>query len=219
MYIGEIVKRYREERHISLRTFATQCQGGITHGYLAALEAGKNPNTGKPSTPSMQKLEAIARGMGIDIDQLLAMMRDQPAPVPQVPGAMPYSPGRSMVPVIGTVRCGPGGLAFEELQGAEIADVPNPSEYFYLRAAGDSMAPAIEAGDLVLVHVQPEVENGQLAVIIINGEEGTLKRFMRNGDTVVLQSFNQAYQPRVFVGDEINNITIAGRVVETKRKW
>ena len=69
------------------------------------------------------------------------------------------------------------------------------------------------------MHVQPEVENGQLAVIIINGEEGTLKRFMRNGDTVVLQSFNQAYQPRVFVGDEINDITIAGRVVETKRKW
>lgn len=222
MYIGDIVRQYREEHHISLRAFAEKCDG-ITHGYLAALEAGKNPNTGKPSRPSIVKLTAIANGMGISVEQLLARMNDQPAPVPAplaaFPEAVPYSPGRAMVPIIGTVRCGPGGLAYEELQGAEMADVANPSEYFYLRASGDSMAPAIEPGDLVLVHIQPQVDNGQLAVVIIAGEEGTLKRFMRTGDTVVLQSFNQLYPPRVFVGDELNDLTIAGRVVETKRKW
>lgn len=133
--------------------------------------------------------------------------------------AIPYSPPTVMVPVVGSVRCGPGGLAYQEYQGTEPADVANPKDYFYLRAEGDSMLPDIRPGDLVLVHIQPEVDNGDLAVVVIDGEEGTLKKFMRKGDTVVLQSFNQQYPPRVFVGDEINTIKIAGRVVETKRKW
>ena len=180
--------------------------------------------------------------MDIPFEKLLDMMEDRPlkliyAPEPQTAdaalplldhaisaarlpsNAIPYTPGRAMVPIIGTVRCGPGGLAFEELQGAEMADVANPSEYFYLRATGDSMSPAIEPGDLALVHIQPQVDNGQLAVVIIGSEEGTLKKFIRDGSTVILQSLNTAYPPRVFVGDEINALTVAGRVVETKRKW
>ena len=76
MYIGEIVRKYREEHHISLRAFAEKCNG-ISHGYLAALEAGKNSNTGKPSQPSIDKLEAIAKGMDITIAQLYAMMNDE----------------------------------------------------------------------------------------------------------------------------------------------
>ena len=235
MYIGDIVRQYREENHISLRVFAERCVG-ITHGYLAALEAGKNPNTGKPSHPSIKKLTAIAHGMGITYEQLNDMMNDRPprhqyAPEPAhlspavlqlIDNAIPVPPSQPMVPVIGTVRAGPGGLAFQELQGAELANVTNASEYFYLRVEGDSMVPAIEPGDLALVHIQPEVDNGQLAVVMVSGDacdEGTIKRFTRTGDTVILQSFNPAYAPRVFVGEEINALIIAGRVVETKKKW
>ena len=223
MYIGDIIRRYREENHISLRVFAERCEG-ITHGYLAALEAGKNPRTGKPSNPSIEKLEAIAKGMGIDVEQLLVMMGDKPPrpvePASRLPeNAIPYTPARAMVPIVGVVRCGPGGLAYEDLQGAEVADVANPSEYFHLRAEGDSMAPDIRPGDLVLVHIQPEVESGELAVVIIDGEEGTLKKYIRKGNAIILQSFNQNYPPRVFVGEEMNQVTVAGKVVESKRKW
>ena len=81
------------------------------------------------------------------------------------------------------------------------------------------MPQPLKRGDLVLVHIQPEVDSGKLAVVIIDGEEGVLKKFIRSDDTVILQSFNQAYQPRVFVGEQINKIVIAGQVIETKRKW
>ena len=77
MYIGDIIRQYRDEHHISLRAFAEKCNG-ISHGYLATLESGKNSNTGKPSTPSIDKLEAIAHGMDITVDNLFAMMNDEP---------------------------------------------------------------------------------------------------------------------------------------------
>lgn len=232
MELKDIIIKYRTDHNLSQRQFAKKCEG-ITNGYLSMIEADYNPHTKKPPRPSVEKLTAIAHGMGITYERLNDMLNDRPAKFQYAPepehmsaeilsildNAIPYTPGRAMVPIIGTVRCGPGGLAFEELQGAEMADVANPSEYFYLRATGDSMAPAIEPGDLALVHIQPQVDNGQLAVVIIGGEEGTLKKFIRNGSAVILQSMNTAYPPRVFVGDEINTLTVAGRVVETKRKW
>lgn len=128
-----------------------------------------------------------------------------------------YKPSHTMIPIVGRVRCGVGGLAYEDLQGSAMADVGNPSEYFYLRAEGDSMAPKITDGDLVLIHRQEEVENGELAVVIIDGEEGTLKKFQRKDGAVILQSLNPNYPPRVFIGEEMKNVYIAGKAVELKR--
>lgn len=75
----------------------------------------------------------------------------------------------------------------------------NGGEYFYLKSKGDSMINArIFEGDLLLIRQQPDVENGEIAAVIINGEEAVLKRVHRNGDQLVLQSENPAYQP-IFV--------------------
>ena len=220
MELRHIIKQFRDDHNLSQREFAERCND-ITHGYISMIENNLNKSTGKPPRPSMDKLESIAGGMGITLERLLDMMNDRPSAPPTIPGiqSIPYKPSQPMVPIIGTVRCGPGGLAFEELQGAAMADVSNPNEYFYLRAEGDSMAPDIKDGDLVLIHQQPEVENGALAVVIIDGEEGTLKRFTRQGDSIILQSLNPAYTPRVIVGEEMNSVIIAGRVMESKRQW
>ena len=88
MYIGEIIIKYRKEHRLSLRAFAEKCNG-ITHGYLAALEKGENPNTKKPSNPSPEKLEAIARGMDITYAQLDDMMNDRPIKESYAPNARP----------------------------------------------------------------------------------------------------------------------------------
>lgn len=238
MELAEIIRRYRKAHGLSQRAFAARCDG-ITNGYIAIIESGKNPNTGKPSMPSIEKLTAIAKGMGMTFDQLRRMMSDKPAqslfigkvePTPfdtavtaaverAIKNAIPYTPARSMVPIIGTVRCGPGGLAYQDIQGTEPADVADASEYFWLRAEGDSMAPEIREGDLVLVHIQPEVDSGALAVVIVDGEEGMLKKYVRKDNAVILMSLNQEYPPRVFVGEEMNLVKVAGKVVESKRKY
>lgn len=227
MDLGKIIRNYRELNGLSLRQFAARCND-ISAGYISIIELGANPATGKPSMPSVEKLSSIAQGMGLTLDELLEKMevkRDrpvqaQPEKQPRPTNALPYTPSRAMVAVVGSVRCGPGGaLAYTDLQGAEMADVNDPSEYFYLRAVGDSMEPRIYAGDLILVHAQPEVESGDLAVVIIDEDEGVLKRFIERDGAIILQSYNPEYPPRVFVGSEKSRLRVAGRAVQMVRKW
>ena len=127
-------------------------------------------------------------------------------------------PEQLYLPIIGVVRAGPGGIAFEEPQEYATVDknsVTAGSRYFYLRVKGDSMYPEIQTGDLALVREQPEVEYGELAVVIINGEEGTIKRvFPKNGE-VFLQATNPSYNRT----EKADNIKIVGKVKQTVRKY
>ena len=138
-----------------------------------------------------------------------------------IPGAdtIPYTPPRARVPIIGVVRCGAGGLALEEPLGFEGADVANAEDYFYLRATGDSMEPKIFEGDLVLIHRQPDVENGEMAVVVVDGKEGMLKQVIKKPGALILQSYNPAHPPRVFIGEEMQMVEIAGKAVSMLRKW
>jgi repressor LexA len=123
------------------------------------------------------------------------------------------------IPIIGSVRCGYGGAAFEEIVGHDFADVKNPDEYIFFAVKGDSMEPEIREGNLALVHRQPNVESGELAIVVINGEEGTLKKVIKKEGTLILQAFNSKYEPLTFSGKELDLINICGKVVETKKKW
>lgn len=77
MTIGEIVKQYRDEHGLSQRQFAERC-GDITNGYISMIEQGKNPSTGKPIVPSIDKVASLARAMGMTIHQLFDMADDSP---------------------------------------------------------------------------------------------------------------------------------------------
>ncbi len=123
------------------------------------------------------------------------------------------------IQVIGTVRAGYNALAFEEDYGVEYANVKDPENYFYLIVKGDSMEPKISEGDLALVRRQNTLENGELGVIICADESGTLKKFIKRGNAVILQPFNPDYSAQIIMGEDINDIKIVGKVVETKTKW
>lgn len=217
MTVGDMIEEYCAKYGMSYRQFAVK--SGITNGYISMLIHNLNPKTGLPPRPKLETYVALAAAMGMTVDDLFRRIEDAPIDIALIPNAIPYTPARAMVPIVGSVRCGPGGLAYQDLQGSELADVPNPDEYFYLRAEGDSMAPDIKEGDLVLVHQQEDVESGELAVVIVDSEEGMLKKFIRKGNAVVLQSFNPEYPPRVLVGEELQALRIAGRVMEVKRKY
>ena len=83
MTIGEIVKLYREEHGLSQRQFAERC-GDITNGYISMLEQGKNPSTGKPLVPSIEKVASLARAMGMSLHQLVDKADDSPVSTGQV---------------------------------------------------------------------------------------------------------------------------------------
>lgn len=208
MDIGEKMKNRRIELGLSLEAVGDIV--GVGKSTVRKWENGFIKNMGR------DKIALVAKALRVTPGYLMGW-EDAPA----VPGVetIPYTPPRARVPIIGVVRCGSGGLALEEPLGFEGADVANAEDYFYLRATGDSMEPDVREGDLVLIHKQPEVESGELAVVVVNGEEGMLKRVILKPGAVILQSSNPAYPPRVFIGEETQIVRIAGKAVQSIRKW
>jgi repressor LexA len=77
----------------------------------------------------------------------------------------------------------------------------------------------IHDGDVAIVRIQDTVESGELAIVVINGDEGTLKKVHIQKDTIILESANPAYPARVFTGVDRAIVHIVGKVIETRRKW
>lgn len=139
-----------------------------------------------------------------------------------IPDAKPLGK-RIKVPVIGTVCAGNGSFAFEEDLGHEYTDIEDIgpcNNYFWLRVKGDSMVgEGIMENDLALVCQKPDVESGSLAVVIVDREEGQIKRVIKRDNTIVLQSANPTYPTALFVGEEASRVRIVGEVIETKRTY
>ena len=83
MDIGSIIKNYRNSAGISLRDFASKC--GASHSYIAMLESGKNSKTGEPIIPTISMLKKIAVGLGITVNELIAMCDDMPVALNYLP--------------------------------------------------------------------------------------------------------------------------------------
>lgn len=118
------------------------------------------------------------------------------------------------LPVYEKISCGRGVLVMEE----PVAYEPTPKEWvngadhFYLIAKGDSMIDArIHDGDLLLIRRQPEVENGEIAAVIIDGE-AVLKRVFVRGDMLILKAENPSYEPKLYKPDDVK---IIGRLKKT----
>lgn len=125
------------------------------------------------------------------------------------------------LPVLGKVSAGLGTDAREEVICYETVEAKyGTGDYFCLQVKGDSMSPRIDHEDIVLVKKQNYVENGELAIVIVDNEDGLIKKVEYGKDCLKLISFNmQHYPERVFEKDEINRVKIIGKVVESKRKW
>jgi repressor LexA len=112
-------------------------------------------------------------------------------------------------------------LAQENWEGTIDLDkkVADTGEFFALRIKGDSMIPAFFEGDIVIIRKQNYCENNQFAVVIINGEEGTLKKVKKTDEGIILQPINPAYAPVMYTNKEIKEkpIVIAGVFQELRR--
>ncbi|MFH5182905.1 LexA family protein [Paenibacillus sp. TAB 01] len=144
--------------------------------------------------PSLDTIRELAAVYQVNIDDIFSDNKENKDDAKTL---TPVGGELVLLPIVGKISCGNGNLAFENIEGYE----PTPKEwlssgeYFYLRANGDSMSGArIYDGDLLLIRKQPEVENGEIAAVLI-GDTAYLKRVYRNGDTLVLQSENPNYPP------------------------
>jgi repressor LexA len=118
------------------------------------------------------------------------------------------------LPVYGNISCGNGTVLYEKPETYEATPKSwlNGGEYFYLRAKGDSMTGArIYEGDLLLIRKQEEVENGEIAAVVIDGES-VLKRVYKNGSSFILQSENPDYPPMIYNPENDKQIMIIGKL-------
>ncbi len=130
----------------------------------------------------------------------------------------------SPIPLLGTVKAGYNYLAQENWIGTvdvETSLVGSGEDYFALKVKGDSMAPTFLENDIVIIKKQNDCENNEYAVVIINGDEGTLKKVKKTDDGIVLQPLNPAYGPVMYTRDEIEKIPIiiVGVVKQLKREF
>lgn len=127
------------------------------------------------------------------------------------------------IPVLGYVRAGIPIEAVEDiLDYEEISqDMASKGEYFALSIKGDSMEPRITEGDVVIVRKQDIVENGELAVVLVNGNDATVKKFYMNDNGVTLISTNPSYEPFYYSKEQVDSlpVQIIGKVVELRAKF
>ena len=92
-------------------------------------------------------------------------------------------------------------------------------EYFGLKIEGHSMEPQICNNDTVIVHKQPDAEDGQIVIAAVDGEYATCKRLKKYKDSIALVPINPDYSPLVFSSEEVKNepVTILGVVLELRR--
>ena len=217
MFLGEIIKKYRKENNLSLRAFASKC--GLSYTYISMLEKNIDYRTGKPIAPTLDSVKYISNAMNIPIDDLLKMLDDEQE-FKLNEDVLPNN--LNVIPILGTVKAGYDWLAEENVVDYVTLkeNIPNIKEYYALKITGDSMLPLLSEGDLVIVHDQDDVESGQTAVILINGEEATVKKVVKTNEGIELHSMNPYYPVKKFTYEDMKIIPvkIIGRVKEAKIK-
>lgn len=149
--------------------------------------------------------------MGYDVP--MEAERSQPAPAPRpIPKGFEPMPKMKKIPLVGSIACGTPILAQQNIDGH--VDAPEDIRCdFALRCKGDSMIGAgIHDGDAVYIHIQPEVENGEIAAVRI-GEEATLKRVYLHTDYIELRPENSVYESIIRRREEMNDVHIEGKAV------
>lgn len=209
MTIGKRIKARREELGLSVDEVAKRLGK-----HRATVYRYESNEIGDLPTSVLEPLSVILETTPA---ALMGWEEEPPAPLP--PDATPIDFSHlKRIPILGRIAAGTPIYAEENIEGYTYTDLNGGAEYFGLRVRGDSMdAARIQDGDIVIVRRQPEVENGQIAVCLIDGQDATLKRFSQHGSTVTLmpQSTNPAHQPFIYDLRE-THVDILGLVVKVE---
>ena len=201
--IGKRIKELRISKNITQDELALKI--GTTKQTIYKYE-----NEIVTNIPS-QKIELISNALNTTPDYLMGWSDKSTDDLYSIPGINPI-PKTYKRPRLGTIACGEPILAEENIETYD--DIPDNIKCdFTLVCKGDSMINArINDGDIVYIKQQSQVDNGEIAAVLIDNE-ATLKRVYIYEDKVVLQPENTKYPPFVYTKEEMNNIRILGKAV------
>lgn len=202
-------------------------QKGLKQGDLAAF-LGVAQSTlsgwenGKFEIDDKNKIK-LADFFGVSVDYLLG--REVSANSPWNENGIDMAPRKKgiKIPVLGRVVAGVPVEAVQDVIDYEEIDeeMAKTGEFFALQIKGDSMEPRIKSGDVVIVRKQDIVDSGDIAIVMVNGDDATCKKFVKHKNGVSLVSMNPAYTPMFYTMDEVESmpVRILGRVMELRAKF
>lgn len=195
----EIIKELRKQKGLSQRELAEICN--VHQTAVSQWEKGK-------TSPDSESLLILSKALGVSVGRLI--------------GGEEYE-GKVTIPVLGYVRAGIPMEAIEDILDYEeiSADTASKGEYFGLKIRGDSMYPLFRENDTVIVRSQPDVASGEIAVVLVNGFDATVKKIIKKDTGIMLVPENPDFEPMYYTNDEIQNkpVTIIGKVTELRRKF
>jgi len=220
MLFSDRLKSLRNAKGLTQGDLANQT--GLKQSSIAMYETGKRK-------PKIEVLERLADFFNVDIDYLVGksdkttkiLVEPSPSPAPE----KPVTRYTFRVPVLGRIAAGTPILAQQEIIDYEYIDErlnDGDSQYFCLVVEGKSMEPTIHDGDTIVVRVQSEVENGQIAVVLVDGEDATVKEVKESADGLTLIGHNVAvYRPHFYSRAEVSSlpVRIVGRVIRSISKF
>ncbi len=198
MSVGKKIKKLRKEKGLTQSELAKKLD--VVSTAVSAWERDANK-------PMMDKLTIMSELFKVPISHFFD--------VEEIPSnAITLTPNFVKIPVLGIIACGDPITAVENHDGYRY----EPTEFlpkgnlFYLRTKGDSMEPTIPDNSFVLIREQPEVEYGEIAAVLVNGDtEITLKRVKKQGNAIFLMPDNPKHDP--ILVDENNPVRIIGKAV------
>ena len=203
MTIGERIKHRRKTLGLSAEEVAEKM--GVSAATVYRYESSDILNMG------IDKLELIAKALKTTPAALMGW-EEKTSNIPQFDNISPIKTKK--FPLLGDIACGQPIFADEEHESYIEAGADIKAD-FCLKCQGDSMIGArIMPGDIVFIRQQDMVDNGEIAAVIID-DSATLKRvyYYPEHGKLVLQAENPAYEPLVYIGDELNYIRILGKAV------
>lgn len=202
--IGERIKEARKSAGLTQLELAKKTE--LSRSYIGDIEKDRY-------NPSVSTLQLIATATNTPLEDLL-------------PSTKTVSPtGRGVrIPVLGRVVAGIPIEAVEEILDYEeiTPELAATGEFFALQVKGDSMEPTLRDGDVVIVKKQPTVDSGDIAIVLVNGNDATVKEIKESPSGITLIGHNVAvYTPKFYSNREIEElpIQIIGKVVEMRRKF
>lgn len=205
MTIQNLIKNRRNELGLTLLDIANAC--GVSEATVSRWESGDIVNMKRSRIAQLAKVLNVSPFLLIhdDYDVLINY----------------NSTTKPQIPILGIVPCGEPIEAIEDI--IEWIDVvPSQAKnHFGLIAKGDSMAPFILDGDILVVKHSPDVDSGKIAIVKVNGDEATCKRLVINDAGLTLVPNNPMYQTLTFSPAEIADkpVAVIGEVVEIRRRF
>lgn len=197
---GKALRNIRRERNLTLEELAAML--GTTKGVLSRYETTDR-------TPKISKVMEWAGILGVSLEELSGMSAfgtHKPTNV--------FVPDRHPVPILGEIACGSPIFAEENFNGT--VKVSNVQCDFALWCKGDSMAPRLLDGDIVLIRKQSDVDDGAIAAVLID-DEATLKHVYHQSHGLMLTADNPAYPPMIFDSQNSTTLLILGLAVGFQR--